>query len=153
MPCHKQQKFHLIWFISIVMLLGMNASYANTPTPPDDVLKLVADKMISELNNNNLKGKPEKVQALVEEVLLPSVDIINGSKLVLGKYWRNASTAQKIGFIKQFRSLLLRFYSSALAEYLNNNNEPLDRKMIKFLPRSEERRVGKECRSRWSPYL
>ena len=21
-----------------------------------------------------------------------------------------------------------------------------------FLPRSEERRVGKECRSRWSPY-
>ena len=24
--------------------------------------------------------------------------------------------------------------------------------MIKDLPRSEERRVGKECRSRWSPY-
>ena len=23
---------------------------------------------------------------------------------------------------------------------------------IKILPRSEERRVGKECRSRWSPY-
>ena len=24
--------------------------------------------------------------------------------------------------------------------------------IIKILPRSEERRVGKECRSRWSPY-
>ena len=23
---------------------------------------------------------------------------------------------------------------------------------IRFIPRSEERRVGKECRSRWSPY-
>ena len=23
---------------------------------------------------------------------------------------------------------------------------------ISFVPRSEERRVGKECRSRWSPY-
>ena len=23
---------------------------------------------------------------------------------------------------------------------------------VKFLGRSEERRVGKECRSRWSPY-
>ena len=23
---------------------------------------------------------------------------------------------------------------------------------ILYLPRSEERRVGKECRSRWSPY-
>ena len=24
--------------------------------------------------------------------------------------------------------------------------------LFKFKPRSEERRVGKECRSRWSPY-
>ena len=26
------------------------------------------------------------------------------------------------------------------------------RRIMKFFPRSEERRVGKECRSRWSPY-
>ena len=25
-------------------------------------------------------------------------------------------------------------------------------KMVNFMLRSEERRVGKECRSRWSPY-
>ena len=24
--------------------------------------------------------------------------------------------------------------------------------IFKYVPRSEERRVGKECRSRWSPY-
>ena len=24
--------------------------------------------------------------------------------------------------------------------------------LLRFIPRSEERRVGKECRSRWSPY-
>src|SRR3989442_1543801 len=29
---------------------------------------------------------------------------------------------------------------------------PLDPQKIKLLTRSEERRVGKECRSRWSPY-
>ena len=27
-----------------------------------------------------------------------------------------------------------------------------DLQQINFLDRSEERRVGKECRSRWSPY-
>ena len=27
-----------------------------------------------------------------------------------------------------------------------------DAKLIRMIPRSEERRVGKECRSRWSPY-
>ena len=33
--------------------------------------------------------------------------------------------------------------------FLFINNERYDSKSI---PRSEERRVGKECRSRWSPY-
>src|SRR5256885_16972819 len=32
---------------------------------------------------------------------------------------------------------------------LDNN---LDIRSNRFTPRSEERRVGKECRSRWSPY-
>ena len=29
---------------------------------------------------------------------------------------------------------------------------PLQKSRIRLLRRSEERRVGKECRSRWSPY-
>src|SRR2546427_12550936 len=29
---------------------------------------------------------------------------------------------------------------------------PTDQEVLHVLPRSEERRVGKECRSRWSPY-
>ena len=31
-------------------------------------------------------------------------------------------------------------------------NEELNTELYKKLFRSEERRVGKECRSRWSPY-
>src|ERR1035437_2983313 len=30
-------------------------------------------------------------------------------------------------------------------------DEPIAEKRLRALPRSEERRVGKECRSRWSP--
>ncbi len=136
MSRHKPQKSPFISLMSIFMLLATGSCFANATPPPDDVLKSVADKMISQLNTRRveLKGKPDKVQTLVEEVLLPNIDVINGSKLVLGKYWRIASKEQKIGFIRQFRTLLLRFYSSALADYLDNNNEPLNRKMIEFLP-------------------
>ena len=45
-----------------------------------------------------------------------------------------------------------RLYISASASlpliYLTNENKPSPM----TAPRSEERRVGKECRSRWSPY-
>jgi phospholipid transport system substrate-binding protein len=124
------------WIICVLLLATAHISHAEPTIPPDELLKSVADKMISELNAKrvDLKGNPAKVQALVEQELLPSVDVITGSRLVLGRYWRSASKAQKIGFIKEFRTLLLRFYSSALAEYLNNNSEPLDRAMIEFLP-------------------
>ena len=34
-----------------------------------------------------------------------------------------------------------------------DTSDIIDRKMLRFMAdRSEERRVGKECRSRWSPY-
>ena len=32
------------------------------------------------------------------------------------------------------------------------NIDLLEKQAREFRPRSEERRVGKECRSRWSPY-
>lgn len=134
---HVRDKNNLYrWLISMLLAITAFNSQAQSATPPDEILKQVANKMISELNakRTDLKGNPEKVQALVEQELLPTVDVINGSKLVLGRYWRSASKEQKIGFIREFRTLLLRFYSSALAEYLNNNSEPLDPKMIEFLP-------------------
>ena len=136
MSYHKPQKTLFAWILSAALILGINTSHADITTPPDDLLKDVANKMISELNRQrvDLKGDPKKVQALVETILLPSVDVISSSKSVLGKHWRRASKAQKIGFIKEFRTLLLRFYSSALAEYLNNNSDPLDINMINFHP-------------------
>ncbi|MFO7603042.1 MAG: ABC transporter substrate-binding protein [Gammaproteobacteria bacterium] len=135
MPSHNQTKSALRWLLSITLLFGVG-QYAAADTPPDALLKDAANKMITELNNQRaeLKGNPARVQALVEEILLPSVDVINSAKLVLGKYWRTASKEQKIGFIKEFRTLLLRFYSSALAEYLSTNDELLELEMISFHP-------------------
>ena len=34
----------------------------------------------------------------------------------------------------------------------DNKSSKLKSTVIRFRSRSEERRVGKECRSRWSPY-
>ena len=42
------------------------------------------------------------------------------------------------------KSCVLMESSTGMVLYENNQNEKLSR--------SEERRVGKECRSRWSPY-
>ena len=44
-------------------------------------------------------------------------------------------------------------YSSAVQAMNNLSGKDIDLLFLDIqMPRSEERRVGKECRSRWSPY-
>ena len=120
--------------IAITSLLFSNSILAATPSALD-VLKTASDEMFAELNANRkkLSNNPAEVQKVIEKILLPHIDIIAASKWVLAKHWRSASKAQKIKFIRQFRNLLLRFYSTALAEYLGDNKgKKLDPGMIKF---------------------
>ena len=55
-------------------------------------------------------------------------------------------------------ALILIFLIGAALRFLDFSNPPLDFHPARqlhstlILLRSEERRVGKECRSRWSPY-
>src|SRR5574344_3022506 len=55
-------------------------------------------------------------------------------------------------------SLVVGYNYDLLEKYASDNNQTVDisvgdRKLAaSYIDRSEERRVGKECRSRWSPY-
>lgn len=129
------QARHLIFAcLAITSLLFSHGVSANTQSALD-VLKKASDEMFIQLNANRekLSNNPAEVQKVIEQILLPHIDIISASKWVLGKHWRRASKDQKIRFIRQFRNLLLRFYSTALAEYLGDKKgKKLDPGMIKF---------------------
>lgn len=123
-----------------VLLLALLAVTGTANAAANDalvLLKTTGHDLIETLNQKRgeLKGNQKAVRKLVEDSLLPHIDIITASKWVLGKHWRRASKAQKISFIKQFRELLLSFYSSALAEYLvDKENKQLNPDMFKFHP-------------------
>ena len=120
--------------LATFILLFNHSVSANTPGPLE-VLKTASNEMFIELNSNRkrLSNNPAEVQKVIEKILLPHIDIITASKWVLGKHWRTADKQQKLKFIRQFRNLLLRFYSTALAEYLDDKKgEKLDPGMIKF---------------------
>ena len=92
--------------------------------------------MLRSINNNRseINKSPDKLKSLVEKIILPHLDFIAASKMVMGKYWRRAEKEQKIKFIRQFRLLLLRFYSSALSEYLSGRDKALKEDLIHYFP-------------------
>jgi phospholipid transport system substrate-binding protein len=115
------------------LCLGAGQSLAVTDSPKA-LLVETSEKMLDALNSNRdrIKGDPKLTEELIEQILLPHIDFITASKWVLGQYWDGASREQKIEFIKTFRTLLLRFYSSALTEYLNTHDEKLDMSLMTF---------------------
>lgn len=126
-------------FLAIFSLLFVSMSHAAANPgiqPPKEMVQQATTKMLRSINENRaeIKQSPAKLKSLVEKIILPHLDFIAASKAVMGKYWRRAEKAQKIKFIRQFRLLLLRFYSSALSEYLNGNDKKLDEDLIHYFP-------------------
>jgi len=125
-----------IWLLSL-LAIALLSSFLQTAQANDDpqaLLETAAHDMITALNNNRdrIKQDPSVTQKLIEDILLPHIGIITASKYVLGSHWDGATKKQKIGFIKAFRVLLLRFYSSALTEYLNSHDGKLDPNLMVF---------------------
>lgn len=63
-----------------------------------------------------LKADSTQIHALVDKVVLPHFDFRKMSRLVLAKNWRKLSRKQRRRFVKEFRGLLVRTYSTALVQ-------------------------------------
>jgi phospholipid transport system substrate-binding protein len=83
----------------------------------DDVLKIVKqDKDIQ-------AGNQQKILALVDAKVLPHFDFERMTRLAVGRGWRNATPEQRQQLVSQFRTLLVRTYTSAFTRYLNQTVE------------------------------
>ncbi len=128
---------HRINTAGFVLLLALLSQFAFASMPPDKMLKAATRNMVSALQEQHeaIQQDHRVLYGLIEDILLPHIDIITTSRMVLGKHWRQASKKQKLRFIRAFRELLTRFYSSALAEYLSDHK--IEPNFITFQPLRE----------------
>lgn len=110
-------------FIALVAFV-VSSSYSTVvlaEVTPDQLVKQTAEDVIEVIKNDKdiQAGNKQKIYALTEEKILPNFDFDRVCRLVLGKNWRTATPEQQSIFQKEFRSLLLRTYSTALGKYRN----------------------------------
>lgn len=75
------------------------------------VIKILRD------DHELLQQEPERVYKIIDDYILPHLDDVTMAKLAMGKNWRNATNQQKLDFVDEFRSLLIRTYSKSLIEF------------------------------------
>ena len=90
-------------------------------TAPDVLVKSVTLEVIDIIQKDKdiQKGDRKKVIALIETKVLPHFNFQAMTSSAVGRNWDKASAEQKSRLIDEFRTLLVRTYSSALSAYSN----------------------------------
>jgi len=90
-------------------------------TAPDALVRSVTEEVISVIKQDHdiQAGNKRKTIALVEQKVLPHFDFARMTALATGVGWRKATPEQQTILVEQFRTLLVRTYSTALSAYRN----------------------------------
>jgi len=86
---------------------------------PDAMVKRIADEVVAIVKTDKdlRAGNSAKVVQLAEEKVLPHFDFTRMTRLAVGRNWQQATPEQREALTKEFRTLLVRTYSSSLSQY------------------------------------
>ena len=94
--------------------------------PPQKVIQEIATTLQERLRDEDFKSDVPKAREFVLAVVEPHLDFNRFSAYVLGKHWKKTNLDQKKRFKKEFKTLLVRTYTTAFSEYADSE--------IRFLP-------------------
>jgi phospholipid transport system substrate-binding protein len=109
------------WLLCVIAILAMRVTMADPVESPLKLLQKTSDEVINVLKAkaDELEKNPDQIYGVVNKYIIPHLDDVTMAKLALGKNWNKASREQKIEFVEQFRTLLVRTYGKSLLEYRN----------------------------------
>jgi len=114
-------------------------------TAPDALVRSVTDEVVGIIKQDKdiQAGNRQKTIALVEQKVLPHFDFTRMTALAMGPNWRKATPEQQKLLVEQFRTLLVRTYSTALSAY---RNQVIDVKPPRAQPNDTEVVVRSEVK-------
>ncbi len=123
----------------LATLFGATATAVAQEQTPEQMLEEATGGIFATLSENRsvIHDDPQHLFELVDQSLVPYVDLKRMSQWVLGRNWRNATAQQREDFTQQFRNLMVRFYVSALLEDPDQIDSLLEhpwQELIAFMP-------------------
>ena len=126
--------------ILATLLAALVPALAAAQESPDQLVKRTTDEILTIIKTDKdvASGNQAKVVELAEQKVLPHFDFERMTRLAVGRNWAQATDAQKQALTKEFRTLLVRTYSSSLSQY---RNQTIDVKPTKIAAADKEATV------------
>lgn len=128
----------------LALALAASAALAQD-VAPDALLRAVSVKVFDTLRGERgpQASDPAKVAVLVETMILPLFDFVQMTRLAAARNWRLATPEQQRVLTEEFKTLLVRTYSTALANY---SGQVIDFKQLRAAPLDSEATVRSEVK-------
>jgi len=117
--------FGLFFSLSTSALIA-TSSHAQAPAAaPDAMVRDLSNEVLNAIKADKAlkSGDANRAQQLVDEKVLPYTDFQKMTQLSVGPGWRNATPEQRTALTREFRTLLVRTYSGALAQVSDHKVE------------------------------
>jgi len=113
------------WIAGLVsgLLLMLPASWAQQPAmqtvvadlAPNAFVQTITDRALDAIRRNNAitAGDATAITQVIDQYILPYMNMEKTTRLATGRYWRDASAAQRKQLVQAFTGTLIRTYSSA----------------------------------------
>ncbi len=111
----------------------------------DTLVKGITEDVISILRQGKDSGNSRRVTDIVESKVLPHFDFVRMTQLAVAVNWRRASPDQQKALTQEFKTLLVRTYSTALNSY---RDQVVEFKPLRARPEDTEVTVRTEIKQK-----
>ena len=118
---HRSQRLmKAILAVAVIFSIVIGAYvFAIDDRTPEQIVEETSATVLTAINEQNaeLREDPTLINALINDTVIPTIDLDSMGKLILGKYWKKASEEQRTSFVSEFKDMLIRTYAKSLVDY------------------------------------
>jgi len=124
--------------ISFCLLFALLVPLAQAQQlPPDVLVKSITEEVVAILKKDKdiQAGDAKKAADLIETKIVPHFNFVRMTRIAMARNWRLASPEQQKELVGEFKTLLVRTYSTALSNY---RDQQIDYRPLRAKPEDTE---------------
>ena len=112
---------------------------------PDVLVKTITEEVVAILKQDKdiQAGDTKKVASLIETKVVPHFNFTRMTRIAMARNWRSASPEQQKELTGEFKTLLVRTYSTAISNY---RDQKIDYRPLRAKPEDTEVTVKSEVK-------
>ncbi|CAB3800130.1 MlaC/ttg2D family ABC transporter substrate-binding protein [Pararobbsia alpina] len=109
--------FFIPIFFALFAFGGAVCAQIDDKSDPQALIKTATQQVLDEVRTRAVEPSDiPRIMDIVNRDILPYIDFHRTTQLAMGHYWKTATPAQQQQMVEQFKLLLIRTYSGAIAQ-------------------------------------